>query len=71
MTTREQITHEKVEALLEMIAEEGATKSGDIPTPHIRELSQSKELTHAREVREAHAKSNRPPGLVKKSGKDK
>lgn len=62
MTTREQLTFERMAALLSMIEENGATAAGSTPRPgDVKALQDAWKLGQPEEVRQAHKKNNTPP----------
>lgn len=62
MTTREQLTAEKLNRLLEMIADDGATQAGEIPPrEHVVCLLCSPDTDHTRRVAQAHREGRGPP----------
>lgn len=62
MTTRDQLTAERLDALLRMIEESGATKAGELPPEgHARGLRRVRELGESGRVAEAHAEGRGPP----------
>lgn len=65
MTTREQLTFERFQALISMMAQDGATPAGEMPRPgDLEALQQAHELGQAGQVREAHANNNAPPDFA-------
>jgi len=53
MPTREQLTHERVEALLDMMESDGATPAGEPPRPEdLEALRKTRKLGSAREIAE-------------------
>lgn len=63
MTTREKLTAEKVDALLQMIAESGASPAGEMPGQAYAEaLANAASLDDPRAVAQAHFEGTAPPG---------
>ncbi len=54
---REQLTHEKLDALLRMISEDGVTASGEAPPPeYIDEIRSVAQLGDAEKIAVAHCR---------------
>jgi hypothetical protein len=69
MTTREQLTHERVTAFLQMITEDGATPAGELPpVEFVEALGQTTELGHGREVAKAARENRAPPDFAPAGG---
>lgn len=63
MTTREQLTQERLDALIDVIVQDGVTPAGEVPADHVEAIRGVGQLGTAREVAQAHAQGNAPPDV--------
>lgn len=69
MTTREQLTAERLDALLTMIENDGVTPPGEAPpAEHIRAIRGAGRRGEPDEVARAHRNGNGPPDFAGGSG---
>jgi len=69
MPTREQLTFERVESLLQMIADDGVTPAGELPPPeHVEAVRGAGELGDGRDVAAAHREGRGPPDRANGGG---
>ncbi|MHB9287368.1 hypothetical protein ACKVMT_10060 [Halobacteriales archaeon Cl-PHB] len=67
MTTRDQLTQERLDALLAMLVDDGRKPPGEVDPAHAEQLQQTRDIGEAAEVSEAHAEGREPPENVGRS----
>jgi len=63
MPTREQLTQERLDALLSMMADDGRKPPGKVDLSHIETLKNTGEFGEGRKVAKNHREGNPPPEL--------
>jgi hypothetical protein len=67
--TREQLTFERLEALIDMIKDDGESPAGqNPPSGYLRKLKETRKWGDAKQVSDAHKESVGPPDLLSKRG---
>lgn len=61
MTTREQLTHERLDALYRLICDDGTTPAGEICPKYAAAVRGARDLDEPRRLAEEHAKGKAPP----------
>lgn len=61
MPTRDQLTQERLDALLAMITDDGAKPPGEVDPEHVEAIRNTDGFGEGRDVAQAHAEGRGPP----------
>lgn len=63
MTTREQLTHERLQALLSMLTDDGRKPPGEVDPEHVDAIREAREPGEGRQVAQAHRNGEAAPDV--------
>lgn len=69
MTKRNQLAADRVDALLRLIADSGASAAGEVPAEYVEALQMTREVRQANEVAQAHRENREPPSFSNAGGR--